>query len=322
VWGGGVFNVIAHSARHDDEGVAMVYFKDAEAIKLLADDRPNPLNKVPQWKQIRIVQGQNAELVRGDQETDVTLLEIASRFMRYMKLHNLPPGSNTIEQITSAAYRFGKDRLPVAGLMQEFNSAVLNLRLSERRSKKVKKNFEALIEGLLNSENDSDDDTPGPSGRRKRSRPLTIDVTIVSEDRTKRTAIKQSIDLTNRKSLSYITDPMKKLNAFLKLHREGSDKGPKNLNGSAKKLYYCTLTPIYKCLTMHFVSNKERFLEKWDILNAPIYDFNKKCCNGNGSTCGLTQTAPSISTPTETNSIAASDADGSIMEPMSLLHFM
>ena len=40
VWGGGVFNVIAHSARHDDEGVAMVYFKDAEAIKLLADDRP------------------------------------------------------------------------------------------------------------------------------------------------------------------------------------------------------------------------------------------------------------------------------------------
>ena len=147
VWGGGVFNVIAHSARHDDEGVAMVYFKDAEAIKLLADDRPNPLNKVPQWKQIRIVQGQNAELVRGDQETDVTLLEIASRFMRYMKLHNLPPGSNTIEQITSAAYRFGKDRLPVAGLMQEFNSVVLNLRLSERRSKKVKRSFEALIEG-------------------------------------------------------------------------------------------------------------------------------------------------------------------------------
>ena len=88
----------------------------------------------------------------------------------------------------------------------------------------------------MNSENDSDDDTPGPSGRRKRSRPLTIDVTTVSEDRTKRTAIKQSIDLTNRKSLSYITDPMKKLNAFLKLHREGSDKGPKNLNGSAKKL--------------------------------------------------------------------------------------
>jgi hypothetical protein len=106
-------------------GVAMVYFKDAEAIKLLADDRPNPLNKVPQWKQIRIVQGQNAELVRGDQETDITLPELAARFMHYMKLHNLP-GSNTIEQITSAAYRFGKDRLPVAGLMQEFNSAVLN----------------------------------------------------------------------------------------------------------------------------------------------------------------------------------------------------
>jgi hypothetical protein len=103
VWGGGTFQVIAHSARHEDEKVAMGYHKDAEALKMIANQRPNPLNKVPNWSQIRIVQTQGAQLVRGSQETDVTLYEIAQRFMRYMKLGSHPAKSNTIQQITSAA---------------------------------------------------------------------------------------------------------------------------------------------------------------------------------------------------------------------------
>jgi hypothetical protein len=115
------------------------------------------------------------------------------------------------------------------------------------------------------------------------------------------------MDLEDRKSLTYITDPMEKLNTFLRLYVEGSNTGTKNLNGSAKKLYYCTLTPIYKCLTAHFGSNKDMFLEKWDIVNAPIYEFNKKCCNGNGSTCGIIQTdSASMSTPTQNISISNS----------------
>jgi hypothetical protein len=192
--------MIACSARHEDEKVAMGYHKDAEALKVLANERPNPLNKVPKWNQIRIVQSQSAQLVRGKQETDVTLYEIAQRFMRYAKLGSLPVGSNAIQQITSAAHLFGKERLPISGLLNKFNSAVRILDLSENKSKRVKRKCDVFIESLLHEGSDDDD---GYDSNEIKTR------LALQRSNRKTTVNLELVDISDRKGVSRIADPGK-----------------------------------------------------------------------------------------------------------------